>query len=136
MTNQKERLCGMLKVLTENVKYIHKNVSGINFFETHKNLDEYYELLSDITDELIEVFLAFDDFKEPIFSENYYQLERATEYSTSRAYAIVQKYFNILIEEMEKVKSEVPSYIISKIEEYQYDLFKIANYMIKQRLKG
>lgn len=41
-------------VLTAKTKFYHWNVEGPEFHDIHELLDEHYELLSDITDELAE----------------------------------------------------------------------------------
>ena len=128
-------LAGMLKVITQNLKFLHRNVHGNDFFNTHEHLDEYYKTVDDITDEYIETFLTLDGFYEPSLEESikYYPEEKSS-IECDIAFALAQKYFNDLVEKFAEIKSTVPDFVSAKIDEWQLTLYKHANYFIQKRL--
>lgn len=131
------RLEKALKTAYENISVLHHNIVGRNFFADHEKLGEYYDLISGMSDAVIENGTALG-IKEPVMSECLAEFEEipAEERGAAETYIIVSEIFNRIAELMEEVRDGAPSHIVSMLDEYQYKLNLEANYKIEHLLKG
>ena len=134
-----ELLCA-LKMIQDNVKILHRNLIGDKFFGLHEVLGEYYDELGDMADDVIEIAIALGEVEPNIIvaSESYPSINTATisdGFSYDEALSYVSKYFNDLIDLFKEAKKGIPDFIKAKFDEYQYYLFKEANYKIEHMMR-
>lgn len=125
----------MLKVYANNIQILHRHLVGSNWNSDHERLQEYYEEVQKCLDDLTELFMSVG-YKEPSLQESL-EYEPEITIADREAYdsfSIVQTYFRNLIAEMNRIKSDMPGDVISKIEEYQ-EWFRLnADYKLRQEL--
>lgn len=125
----------MLKVYANNIQILHRHLVGSNWNSDHERLQEYYEEVQKCLDDLTELFMSVG-YKEPSLQESL-EYEPEITIADREAYdsfSIVQTYFRNLIAEMNRIKSDMPGDVVSKIEEYQ-EWFRLnADYKLKQEL--
>lgn len=127
-------LLKMLKIYSNNIQILHRNLIGNNWNSNHEKLQEYYEKVQNCFDELVELFMSLD-YREPSLIES---LEYISEIEiknreSKESFEIVQTYFRNLIAEMNRLE-DIPDDIFNKIEEYQ-EWFRLeADYKLKQEL--
>lgn len=127
-------LLKMLKMYSNNIQILHRNLIGNNWNSNHEKLQEYYEKVQNCFDELVELFMSLD-YKEPSLIES---LEYISEIEiknreSKESFKIVQAYFRNLIAEMNRIEN-IPDDVFSKIEEYQ-EWFRLeSDYKLKQEL--
>ena len=125
----------MLKVYANNIQILHRHLVGSNWNSDHERLQEYYEEVQKCLDDLTELFMSVG-YKEPSLQES---LEYEPEITVADreaydSFSIVQTYFRNLIAEINRIKSDMPGDVVSKIEEYQ-EWFRLnADYKLKQEL--
>lgn len=134
-----ELLCA-LKMIQDNVKILHRNLVGDKFFGLHEVLGEYYDELGEMADDVIEIAIALGEVEPNIIvaSEAYPSINTATiseGFSYDEALSYVSKYFNDLIDLFKEAKKGIPDFIKAKFDEYQYYLFKEANYKIEHMMR-
>lgn len=125
----------MLKVYANNIQILHRHLVGSNWNSDHERLQEYYEEVQKCLDDLTELFMSVG-YKEPSLQESL-EYEPEITIADREAYdsfSIVQTYFRNIIAEMNRIKSDMPGDVVSKIEEYQ-EWFRLnADYKLKQEL--
>lgn len=125
----------MLKIYANNIQILHRHLVGSNWNSDHERLQEYYEEVQKCLDDLTELFMSVG-YKEPSLQESL-EYEPEITIADREAYdsfSIVQIYFRNLIAEMNRIKSDMPGDVVSKIEEYQ-EWFRLnADYKLKQEL--
>lgn len=125
----------MLKIYANNIQILHRHLVGSNWNSDHERLQEYYEEVQKCLDDLTELFMSVG-YKEPSLQESL-EYEPEITIADREAYdsfSIVQTYFRNLIAEMNRIKSDMPGDVVSKIEEYQ-EWFRLnADYKLKQEL--
>lgn len=125
----------MLKVYANNIQILHRHLVGSNWNSDHERLQEYYEEVQKCLDDLTELFMSVG-YREPSLQESL-EYEPEITIADREAYdsfSIVQTYFRNLIAEMNRIKSDMPGDVVSKIEEYQ-EWFRLnADYKLKQEL--
>lgn len=125
----------MLKVYANNIQILHRHLVGSNWNSDHERLQEYYEEVQKCLDDLTELFMSVG-YIEPSLQESL-EYEPEITIADREAYdsfSIVQTYFRNLIAEMNRIKSDMPGDVVSKIEEYQ-EWFRLnADYKLKQEL--
>lgn len=127
-------LLKMLKIYSNNIQILHRNLIGNNWNSNHEKLQEYYEKVQNCFDELVELFMSLD-YREPSLIES---LEYISEIEiknreSKESFEIVQTYFRNLIAEMNRLE-DIPDDVFNKIEEYQ-EWFRLeADYKLKQEL--
>lgn len=125
----------MLKVYANNIQILHRHLVGTNWNSNHERLQEYYEEVQKCLDDLTELFMSVG-YREPSLQESL-EYEPEITIADREAYdsfSIVQTYFRNLIAEMNRIKSDMPGDVVSKIEEYQ-EWFRLnADYKLKQEL--
>ena len=125
----------MLKVYANNIQILHRHLVGSNWNSDHERLQEYYEEVQKCLDDLTELFMSVG-YIEPSLQESL-EYEPEITIADREAYdsfSIVQTYFRNLIAEMNRIKSDMPGDVVSKIEEYQ-EWFRLnADYKLRQEL--
>lgn len=125
----------MLKIYANNIQILHRHLVGSNWNSDHERLQEYYEEVQKCLDDLTELFMSAG-YREPSLQESL-EYEPEITIADREAYdsfSIVQTYFRNLIAEMNRIKSDMPGDVVSKIEEYQ-EWFRLnADYKLKQEL--
>lgn len=125
----------MLKVYANNVQILHRHLAGYNWNSDHERLQNYYEKLQKCLDDLTELFMSIG-YREPSLKESlvYIQEIEIQDRTAADSFKVTQTYFRNLIAEMNRLKSELPGDVVSKIEEYQ-EWFRLnADYKLKQEL--
>lgn len=125
----------MLKIYANNIQILHRHLVGTNWNSNHERLQEYYEEVQKCLDDLTELFMSVG-YIEPSLQESL-EYEPEITIADREAYdsfSIVQTYFRNIIAEMNRIKSDMPGDVVSKIEEYQ-EWFRLnADYKLKQEL--
>jgi len=128
-----DKLLAMLKIIENNIGVLHRHVVGPNWFQAHEKLEEYYNYVSKVKDDVTEIALTLG-FREPSLKdalEIYKEIPSPiTSYSEVTCFEDVKQYFRDLISEMEVVKSTTPSDVAAKLDEYQYFFRKEAEYKL------
>ncbi len=130
------KLMCSLKVIQDNIRILHRNLKGSNWYGTHEVLEDYYEAIDDIADDVIEIgimlgivepnlSMAVDEYKPFLTSRKYTEVE---------AYRLLYKMFMDVVELVEQAKPNLADDISSKLEEYQFYCRKEAMFKIKGRL--
>lgn len=122
------KLIGALKVHAENIKVYHRNMVGPGFLAAHDFTETIYSYLNDITDEIIEMFMVLGYIEIDLYiavllfditTPHKINVNEALNYTLNHLEEIQS-----LIYDVKTVKQEdaLPDYIISKLEEYEYEL--------------
>ena len=125
----------LLKVYANNIQILHRHLTGANWNSNHERLQSYYEEVQKCLDDLTELFMSVG-YKEPTLQESLdYDAEiEIRNRDAEESFKIAQLYFRNLIAEMNRLKSELPGDVVSKMEEYQ-EWFRLeADYKLKQEL--
>lgn len=125
----------MLKIYANNIQILHRHLIGANWNSNHVRLQSYYEEVQKCLDDLTELFMSIG-YKEPSLQESldYDKEIEIRNRDAEESFKIAQLYFRNLIAEMNRLKSELPGDVVSKMEEYQ-EWFRLeADYKLKQEL--
>lgn len=132
------KMLAYLKVSYHNLITLHHGLVGdAGWFGNHNQLGDWYDLLSEASDDLTETGLALG-FPEPSIRD------AATEFSADilpvktrglpETYKLAGNILRTAAEMMISAESEVPDYVVSKLQDYEYTLMKEANYKISHAL--
>lgn len=112
-----------LKVLYQDLTVLHHNIIGPAFFSNHENLNEMYDDVAEIIDDLIESGMTIG-ILEPSIQESldYKQSIAVILRDSTETFKIVVEEMAKAIELMEEAKIDVPADIKNKIEEHEYKL--------------
>lgn len=135
-SNRMDKLMGMLEVIYENIRMLHHNLNGVNFFSAHERMAEYYDKIAEIDDAVVEVAISLG-CTEPNMkaaAETYDSLIPGHLYTEREAYEYCYNFFNDLIHEFEGLKDAVPGDVYSEFETYIYWLRIEAEYKLKKAL--
>lgn len=125
----------LLKVYANNIQILHRHLIGANWLSNHERLQSYYEEIQKCLDDLTELFMSVG-YREPSLQEslNYDGEIEIRNRDAEESFTLAQLYFRNLIAEMNRLKSELPGDVVSKMEEYQ-EWFRLeADYKLKQEL--
>ena len=125
----------LLKVHANNIQILHRHLIGANWLSNHERLQSYYEEVQKCLDDLTELFMSVG-YREPTLQESldYDKEIEIRNRDAEESFKIAQLYFRNLIAEMNRLKSELPGDVVSKMEEYQ-EWFRLeADYKLKQEL--
>ena len=125
----------LLKVYANNIQILHRHLIGANWLSNHERLQSYYEEIQKCLDDLTELFMSVG-YREPSLQESldYDKEIEIRNRDAEESFKIAQLYFRNLIAEMNRLKSELPGDVVSKMEEYQ-EWFRLeADYKLKQEL--
>ena len=130
-------LMGYLKITAQNIRMLHRHLVGGNWFGDHEKLGEYYEKIDDIEDSVTEtgLFLGYQDITISEASTMFTVLE-PKKFTCDEAFSLVKTYFNNIIEMfgVVKKKCDLPAAVVSKFEEYEYDLMLEGQYKLGRML--
>ena len=125
----------LLKVYANNIQILHRHLIGANWLSNHERLQSYYEEVQKCLDDLTELFMSVG-YREPSLQEslNYDREIEIRNRDAEESFTLAQLHFRNLIAEMNRLKSELPGDVVSKMEEYQ-EWFRLeADYKLKQEL--
>lgn len=127
-------LLKMLKIYSNNIQVLHRNLIGENWNSNHERLQKYYEKVQECLDEMVELFMTLG-YKEPTLKESLEYIEELEiiNRNSEDSFKIVRSYFDNIIAEMNRLEN-IPKDIISKVEEYQVWFRKESDYKLKQEL--
>jgi DNA-binding ferritin-like protein len=132
------KLLSMLKVIEQNLGILHRNVVGLSWFQSHAKLEEYYDYVSEVKDDLIEISMTIG-FREPTIADSllvYKEINSpVTSFSEVLCFENVRQYFTDLIVEMDIIRPTLPVDVAAKLDEYQYFFRKEAEYKLHRLLK-
>ena len=136
--NEYERLIARMKILYHNLTTLHRNlVRDEAWFANHKQIGKWYEEISDEIDDLAETGIALG-YREPSISEAVLAFSGdvlATEpRGLDETYRTILGYFRELSGMMQAVEAIVPANIQNKLQEYEYNWNKEANFKLAAAL--
>lgn len=135
--NEYQRLCAFLKIVYANLFTLHHNLVGGNWFGDHEHLQDYYERIGNMLDELVERGLSLG-YKEPGINEAVLAFSNDIlpcvdrEKDTSFRYVIAA--FRSAAGMMNLAKAIVPPDVQNKLEEFIYYLNFEADYKLARLL--
>lgn len=142
-----KELLAYLIVSQVNFRNLHWVTTGIDFFPVHEKMGEYYACLDGYIDEIAEISLMLGygvvNIKDAmeILSESEKEFT-VTDIEDKKAKDIFEESKKIweTISELighitEDDNLKLPSHIVSKLDEMQYNAFKEAKYKLTQLLK-
>lgn len=130
-----ERLVSALKITQENLRVLHRNIHGKDFFTAHNLLEDYYRTVGDMTDSIIEIFMSLG-FTEPSMEKSCKSFDSLSggRITVPNALALVRDMFLDLMSLMDKAKETLPHDISDMLEEHKRWLRLEANYKIARLL--
>lgn len=136
--NEYERLIAYMKILYHNLTTLHRNlVKDDAWFGNHKQIGKWYEEVSGEIDDLAETGIALG-YKEPSISDAVLAFSNevvATQPRRSEAtYRMILEYFRRLAGMMQAAETIVPVSVQNKLQEYEYDWNKEANFKLAAAL--
>lgn len=136
--NEYERLIAYMKILYHNLTTLHRNlVKDDAWFGNHKQIGKWYEEVSDEIDDLAETGIALG-YKEPSISDAVLAFSNevvATQPRRSEeTYRMILEYFRRLAGMMQAAETIVPVSVQNKLQEYEYDWNKEANFKLAAAL--
>lgn len=136
--NEYERLIAYMKILYHNLTTLHRNlVKDDAWFGNHKQIGKWYEEVSGEIDDLAETGIALG-YKEPSISDAVLAFSNevvATQpLRSEETYRMILEYFRRLAGMMQAAETIVPVSVQNKLQEYEYDWNKEANFKLAAAL--
>lgn len=136
--NEYERLIARMKILYHNLTTLHRNlVRDEAWFANHKQIGKWYEEISDEIDDLTETGIALG-YREPSISEAVLAFSGDVLSTEPRrldeTYRLILEYFRELAGMMQAAEAIVPVSVQNKLQEYEYDWNKEANFKLAAAL--
>lgn len=136
--NEYERLIAYMKILYHNLTTLHRNlVKDDAWFGNHKQIGKWYEEVSNEIDDLAETGIALG-YKEPSISEAVLAFSSEVLATQPRrlkeTYRMILGYFRGLAGMMQAAEAIVPVSVQNKLQEYEYDWNKEANFKLAAAL--
>lgn len=136
--NEYERLIAYMKILYHNLTTLHRNlVKDDAWFGNHKQIGKWYEEVSGEIDDLAETGIALG-YKDPSISDAVLAFSNevvATQHRRSEeTYRMILEYFRRLAGMMQAAETIVPVSVQNKLQEYEYDWNKEANFKLAAAL--
>lgn len=136
--NEYERLIAYMKILYHNLTTLHRNLAKDDaWFGNHKQIGKWYEEVSGEIDDLAETGIALG-YKEPSISDAVLAFSNevvATQPRRSEeTYRMILEYFRRLAGMMQAAETIVPVSVKNKLQEYEYDWNKEANFKLAAAL--
>jgi len=124
-------LIKMLKVISENMEVLHRNIYGLDYFPTHSQLGAYYDMIQAMKDDIIEL-----GENEPSMEEclNYYVALEVKDRNSKESFIAVKVAFENIIAQINRIK-DVPADVINKLQEYQETLRKETTYKLDRAIR-
>mgnify|MGYP000770676630 FL=1 len=138
--NEYERLIARMKILYHNLTTLHRNlVRDEAWFANHKQIGKWYEEISDEIDDLAETGIALG-YREPSISEAVLAFSGDVLSTEPRrldeTYRLILEYFRELAGMMQAAEAIVPVSVQNKLQEYEHDWNKEANFKLAAALGG
>ena len=135
--NEYQKLLAFLKITGENLKILHHNLVGGDWFANHEQLGEYYEKIAEIADEATERGLSLG-YKEPTISEAVLLFQSdilpAMDRDTRESFAVVSAAFRSIAGMMSAAKAITPPDVQNKLDEWIYSFNFEADYKLARLL--
>ncbi|RJV96801.1 hypothetical protein DWW15_12845 [Subdoligranulum sp. AF14-43] len=136
--NEYERLIAYMKILYHNLTTLHRNlVKDDAWFGNHKQIGKWYEEVSGEIDDLAETGIALG-YKEPSISDAVLAFSNEVVATQPRrleeTYRMILEYFRRLAGMMQAAETIVPVSVQNKLQEYEYDWNKEANFKLAAAL--
>lgn len=136
--NEYERLIAWMKILYHNLTTLHRNlVRDEAWFANHKQISKWYEEIGDEIDDLAETGIALG-YREPSISEAVLAFSGVVLTTEPRrldeTYRLILEYFRELAGMMQATEAIVPANVQNKLQEYEYDWNKEANFKLTSAL--
>lgn len=136
--NEYERLIAYMKILYHNLTTLHRNlVKDDAWFGNHKQIGKWYEEVSGEIDDLAETGIALG-YNDPSISDAVLAFSNevvATQPRRSEeTYRMILEYFRRLAGMMQAAETIVPVSVQNKLQEYEYDWNKEANFKLAAAL--
>lgn len=136
--NEYERLVAWMKILYHNLTTLHRNlVRDEAWFANHKQIGRWYEEVSDEIDDLAETGIALG-YREPSIGESVLAFSGGVLATEPRrldeTYRLILEYFRELAGMMQAAEAIVPANVQNKLQEYEYDWNKEANFKLAAAL--
>ena len=130
-----KNVLGKIKVVEDNLKILHRNLIGPNWFCDHEKLAEYYSKLSDMEDDVAEMIILLGGTDVNITTAvEYYRSAAVKKYTSQEAFSLTKLYFNDLITILSDYRETVPPDCQSELDTWIFWLRKEANYKITNLL--
>jgi len=128
-------LIKMLKVSSENMEVLHRNIYGLDYFPTHSQVGSYYEMIQAMKDDIIEISIGLGE-NEPSMEEclNYYVALEVKDRNSKESFIAVKVAFENIIAQINRIK-DVPADVINKLQEYQETLRKETTYKLDRAIR-
>lgn len=137
--NPYQDLTSYLKIVYQNLGTLHHNLVGKSFFVIHPLLDEWYNEIGEMTDDLIERGIPLG-FAEPSIKDAVLAYTKDLLGVENRecedTIILAKDNFINIVEKMTTAKDGLPVDVQNKIDEYIYYLRKEADYKMGQYLGG
>lgn len=137
--NPYQDLTSYLKIVYQNLGTLHHNLVGKSFFVIHPLLGEWYNEISEMTDDLIERGIPLG-FAEPSIKDAVLaytnDLLGVENRECEDTIILAKDNFINIVEKMTTAKDGLPVDVQNKIDEYIYYLRKEADYKMGQYLGG
>lgn len=131
-----EKLIAYLKIAAHDLQVLHRHLTGDGWFTDHELIEEYYEEVSEMADDIIEIGIALGK-REPGLIRSL-ELARPIDIQKRNSrltFTMIKEMFHNIVNLIDQLKMDLPyADVVSKVEEYQYWLRKEADYKIAQRL--
>ena len=136
--NEYERLIAYMKILYHNLTTLHRNLAKDDaWFGNHKQIGKWYEEVSDEIDDLAETGISLG-YKEPSISDAVLAFSNEVVATQPRrleeTYRMILEYFRRLAGMMQAAETIVPVSVQNKLQEYEYDWNKEANFKLAAAL--
>ena len=127
-----------LKVAQQDVQILHRYLISDDFIANHEFLDSVYKEMAVWLDELAELGIALGVYEPNIDEALSVETPIRVEFRTLReTMDELIRICDFVYSDMERLKdTEIPSDVISKVEEYQLKLRVLAGYKAEQVLYG
>ena len=136
--NEFERLLAFMKISYHNLTTLHRHLTNdVGWFGNHEKLGEWYDEIGEQIDDLAEIGLSLG-YTEPSIKDAVLEFSGDVLASESRdlkasfkeAHGIMRAVAGM----MKAAETVVPPDVQNKLQEYEYDWNKTANYMLAQAL--
>lgn len=128
-------LIKMLKVISENMEVLHRNIYGLDYFPTHYQLWAYYDMIQAMKDDIIEISIGLGE-NEPSMADSldYYVALEVKDRNSKESFIAVKVAFENIIAQINRIK-DVPADVINKLQEYQETLRKETTYKLDRAIR-
>lgn len=142
-----KELLSYLLVAQVNFRNLHWMTTGIDFFPVHEKMGEYYQCLDGYIDDIAEISLMMGfgvvNIKEAIDilsdSHKEFTITEIKNKDSKEIFEESQEIWNIISDLIAEIINDqdlkLPSHIISKLDDMQFNAVKEAKYKLKNLLK-